>query len=368
MSTPSEISPLAYDPMYEVPEESEALAREGLMTTLRGISETTYTDSGHATRSVHAKSHGLLLGEIRVMDGLPDYLAQGLFAKPVTLPIVMRFSTIPGDMLDDNVSTPRGLAIKVVGVEGARLIGTENAVTQDFLLVNGPAFLTPGPQQFLSNLKFLAATTNRVPDLKRALSTILQRAEKLIESVGGESATIKTIGGHLETNILGEIYFSQAPILYGEYMAKISIAPVSDSLVQLKNAPVDLKNKPNGLREAVVDFFSSNTAEWELRVQLCTDLESMPIEDASVVWPEELSPYIAVARIIVKPQLAWSEARSKMIDDGMSFSPWHGIEAHRPIGSIMRVRKMAYEMSAKFRAEHNRTSMIEPICLQNFPI
>ncbi len=368
MSTPSEISPLAYDPMYEVPDESEALAREGLMTTLRGISETTYKDSGHATRSVHAKSHGLLLGEIHVMEGLPDYLAQGLFAKPVTLPIVMRFSTIPGDMLDDNVSTPRGLAIKVVGVEGARLIGTENAVTQDFLLVNGPAFLTPGPQQFLSNLKFLAATTNRVPDLKRALSTILQGAEKLIESVGGESATIKTIGGHLETNILGEIYFSQAPILYGEYMAKISIAPVSDSLVQLKNAPVDLKNKPNGLREAVVDFFSSNTAEWELRVQLCTDLESMPIEDASVVWPEELSPYIAVARIIVKPQLAWSEARSKMIDDGMSFSPWHGIEAHRPIGSIMRVRKMAYEMSAKFRAEHNRTSMIEPICLQNFPI
>lgn len=186
--------------------------------------------------------------------------------------------------------------------------------------------------------------------------------------MGGESATIKTIGGHPETNILGETYFSQAPILYGEYMAKISIAPISDTLTQLKNVPVDLKDKPNGLREAVVDFFASNTAEWELRVQLCTDLESMPIEDASIVWPEELSPYIAVARITAKPQLAWSEERSKMIDDGMSFSPWHGIEAHRPIGSIMRVRKMAYEMSAKFRAEHNSTSIVEPVCLKDFPI
>lgn len=36
----------------------------------------------------------------------------------------MRFSTNPGDMLDDKVSTPRGLAIKLIGVEGARLPGS----------------------------------------------------------------------------------------------------------------------------------------------------------------------------------------------------------------------------------------------------
>lgn len=364
----SQFSPLFYNPDYEVPEEEETQTREGLMTTLRGISETTSKDSGHATRSVHAKSHGLLIGELQVLDNLPSYLAQGIFAKVASYPVVMRFSTIPGDMLDDNVSTPRGLAVKVVGVEGKRLMGNENAVTQDFVLVNGPAFLTSGPRQFLSKLKLLATTTDKVPALKKALSTILQGTERLIEAVGGESATIKTIGGHPETNVLGETYFSQVPIMYGDYMAKISVAPISDSLTQLKNAPVDLTDKPNGLREAVVDFFASNTAQWELRVQLCTDLQAMPIEDASVVWPEELSPYVAVAHIAAKPQTAWSDARSATVDDGMSFSPWHGIEAHRPIGSIMRVRKMAYEMSAKFRAEHNRVSMVEPASLQDFPI
>ncbi len=368
MSTLSpEFSPLSYHSDYEVPEEEEAQTREKLMTTLRGISETTYKDSGHAMRSVHAKSHGLLIGELQVLDGLPPYLAQGIFAKMASFPVVMRISTIPGDMLDDNVSTPRGFAIKVVGVEGERLMGTENAVTQDFVLVNGPAFLTSGPRQFLSKLKLLATTTDKAPALKKALSTVLQGTERLIEAAGGESATIKTIGGHPETNVLGETYFSQVPIMYGDYMAKISIAPVSDSLTQLKNAPVDLNDKPNGLREAVVDFFGSNTAHWELRVQLCTDLQAMPIEDASVVWPEELIPYVAVALITAKPQMAWSDARSKAVDDGMSFSPWHGIEAHRPIGSIMRVRKMAYEMSAKFRAEHNRVSMVEPASLQDFP-
>ncbi len=36
-------------------------------------------------------------------------------------------------------------------------------------------------------------------------------------------------------------------------------------------------------------------------MQLCTDLDAMPVEDASVVWPEDKSPHVAVARITVKP-------------------------------------------------------------------
>jgi hypothetical protein len=80
----------------------------------------------------------------------------------------------------------------------------------------------------------------------------------------------------------------------------------------------------------------------------------MPIENAAVMWPEEISPYRPIARITVKPQVAWSEARSAAVDDGMSFSPWHGLAAHRPLGGIMRVRKAVYEMAKKFRAEKNR--------------
>ena len=366
-NTNNPISPLVYDPVYEVLEQDEAETQQALIKTLTGISEITFKDSGHATRSVHAKSHGLLLGEIEIFDHLPPHLAQGLFAKALSLPVVMRFSTPPGDMLDDNVSVPRGLALKIIGVEGERLIDSEDAITQDFVLVNGPAFSKPNAKKFLSNLKLLAATTDKAPVLKKVLSTVLRSTEKLIEAVGGESATLKSLGGHPETNILGETYFSQAPILFGDYMAKISVAPISDTLTQLKNAPVDLHNKPNGLREAVVDFFDVNTAVWELRVQLCTDLENMPIEDSSIVWSENLSPYIAVARITAKPQAAWSDALSRAVDDGMSFNPWHGIAAHRPIGSIMRVRKMAYEMSVRFRAEHSGLPILEPANLNNFP-
>lgn len=357
--------PLMYDADYEILEEGEAETAAELQKTLMNISETTFKHSGHATRSVHAKSHGLLLADIEILPNLPPTLAQGMFAKPCTLPLVMRFSTVPGDILDDGVSTPRGLAIKIVGVDGERLEGSEGAITQDFVLVNGPAFLTPGAKKFLASLRLLASTTDKVPNLKKAFSAVLQGAEKALEAVGGGSPSIKAMGGHPETNLLGETYFSQAPILYGPYMAKVCVAPVSRELLQLKDSPVDLTNRPNGLRDAVIEFFSNQYAVWELRVQLCTNLETMPIEDASVVWPEEQSPYITVARITAKPQEAWSDKRSALVDDGMSFSPWHGITAHRPIGSIMRVRKMAYEMSARFRIERNQGQAVEPTSLEN---
>ena len=214
-------SPLIYDPAYEIPEEGEAETRTQLTKTLESISETTFKDSGHATRSVHAKSHGLLRADLRVLDDLPPVLAQGIFAKPGSWPVVMRFSTVPGDMLDDSVSTPRGLAVKVVGVQGERLGNSEGAVTQDFLLVNGPAFPTPGAKKFLSRLKLLASTTDKVPALKKALSAVFRGTERAIEAVGGKSGTLKALGGHPETNILGETFFSQVPILFGPYMAKV---------------------------------------------------------------------------------------------------------------------------------------------------
>lgn len=354
------IHALHYDPSVEHPEDDEQETARQLTETLRGICETTFKNGGHAIRAVHAKSHALLSGEMTVLGDLPQELAQGIFAKPGRHPVALRFSTTPGDLLDDNVSTPRGVALKIIGVEGARLPGSENATTQDFLMVNGPAFAAPTAKAFLKNLKLLASTTDKAPGAKIVFSTALQAVEKVIEAFGGKSSTVVSLGGHPETHILGETFFTQAPMLYGPYMAKLSLMPVSPDLADLKGKPVDLRGHPDGLREAVNDFLDIYDAEWELRAQLCVDLEKMPIEDASVEWPEDLSPFISVARIVVKSQTGWSPAQSVKMDDGMAFSPWHGVEAHRPLGSIMRVRKMAYEMSAKFRSERNARKVEEP--------
>lgn len=360
-------APLRYSPSVETPEENEAETARELTETMMGISQTTYKDCGHAMRSVHAKSHGILRGELQVFDNLPEPLAQGLFAKPRRYPAVLRLSTTPGDILDDSVSTPRGLALKIVGVEGERLSGSEGDITQDFVMVNGPAFQTASGGAFLKNLKMLAKTTDSAQWPKKMISAAMRGTEAFVEAFGGKSPKVISLGGQPETHILGETFYSQVPILYGVYMAKIAVAPVSPDLKNLTGQPLDVNGKPNGLREAVVDFFRSTGGEWELRVQLCTDLDSMPIEDPSAVWPEDQSPYVAVARIVAPPQDAWSRERSAIVDDGFSFSPWHGIAAHRPLGRIMRMRKQAYETVAKFRREQDGAPLTEPRSLDDLP-
>ncbi|KQV36831.1 catalase family protein [Massilia sp. Root335] len=352
--------PIPYEPAFETPEDDEAQTAFDLQTTMRSISTKTYEDSGRALRSVHAKTHGLLLGELTVEAGLPEAYAQGLFAAPGTYPVVMRLSTTPGDILGDDVSTPRGMAIKIVGVPGARVEGSENDVTQDFVLVNGPVFNAPTAKRFLGGARLLAATTDKAPNLKRLFSAAARGTEHALEAVGAESATIKALGGHPETHPLGDTYYSQAPILYGRYMAKVQVAPVAPALTALAGSPVDLEDRPDGLRDAVVGHFAGQGGEWEVRVQLCTDLDTMPIEDASVEWPQAASPYVTVARLRAPPQKAYGDTLARRIDEGMQFNPWHALAAHRPLGSIMRVRKAVYAMSKRFRAERNGIAIAEP--------
>lgn len=361
-------TPLRYDSSMEIAEEDDVETTAGLIETMQKITAITTRDYGRGVRSVHAKCHGLLIGKMTVIDGLPPHLAQGLFARAGAYDVVLRISTIPGDILDDNVSTPRGMAVKVIGVDGERLAGSAGDVTQDFVMVNGPAFLKSNAKDFLGSAKLLAATTDKGKGLKKAFSTIARGTEKLLESVGGQSGTLIAMGGQAETNVLGETYYSQAPVLYGDYVCKIGLFPVSPSLTALTKAPVDLKDKPDGLRGAVIDHFAAHAGEWELRVQLCTDLETMPIEDASVVWPEETSPYVAVARIMVAPQSAWNSTRQAALDEGLSFSPWHGIAAHRPLGSIMRVRKAVYETMAAERMKTNGKPGGEPVSLASLGV
>jgi hypothetical protein len=362
MSDPTLVNPLRYDAAFEKAEDDEAKTTSEMIDTLHGVAQTMADHTGHAMRSVHAKNHGLLRGELQVYPTLPPQLAQGLFARPASYPVLIRLSTPPAEELPDNVSLPRGMAIKIMGVYGERLPGSENDTTQDFVMINGPTFGRPDAKHFLKDLKLVAATTDKSPGGKQFLSALLRGAEAVMEAVGGESAKLKGLGGHPQTHPLGETYFTQLPVLYGDYMAKISIAPVSPALTALHAAPLDMKGKPDAMREAVTEFFAVTTAavEWEVRVQLCSDIESMPIEDASVTWPEDQSPYIAVARIVVAPQIVPGAQQLHAADDRLAFSPWHGITAHRPLGSLMRVRQAIYAASSDFRAQRNACPMHEP--------
>lgn len=359
MTSHAALSPVRFTPEVEDIQPDEPQTARDLAETMLSVSEKTYSDSGHAIRAVHAKSHGLLQARLEVLEDLPPDYAQGLFAEPGSYEAIIRLSTTPGDLLHDSVSTPRGMAIKIMDVDGQRLAGSENSRSQDFILVNGKEFNSPSGKAFLKNLKLLAATTDRLEGTKELLSKAFRGVEAALEAVGRESAALKSMGGTPPTHILGESFYGQLPLRHGDYIAKIAVVPASDSLKALAGVRLDTRD-PDVIRHKVQEFFEDQAAEWHLQVQLCTDLDTMPVESVEA-WDEENSPFVTVARITAQPQTAWTQERSEAADDGMHFSPWNGITAHQPLGSIMRLRKLAYQRSAAFRSQRNETPVTEPL-------
>jgi len=346
---PADFKPLRYDPAYEQPEPDEAETIQEIMDTMAEIQRKTYQSQGHAIRSVHAKGHAILKGELEVYDNLPPYLAQGFFAKPGKYAIIARISTQPGDVLPDSVSTPRGISLKVLDVVGEHLPGADESTTQDFIVVNSPVF----PQKlkdFLSGLKRFDALTNKAEGFKEVFSKVLRAAGEVVESVtGSDEGVMAGMGGQLAKHPMGDTYYSQGAFLYGDYMAKFALTPVSSNLTSLKGKDIDVDSDEDALRHLLKDFFATNGGEWAFGVQLSTDIKKMPVEDASVEWPEEESPYLTVGKVTIEPQDAWAAENVTVVEDKMYFSPWHGLAAHRPLGAIQRARKAPYKASAEFR-------------------
>lgn len=355
--------PLRFAPDFEsIPPDEEDI-QQGLTEAMLAIQRKTDADMGHAYRAVHAKAHGYLRARFEVVEGLPATLAQGLFAKAASYDAILRFSTTPGDVLNDDVSTPRGAALKVLGVPGERLPGSESETTQNWVMGNSPSFQVATAAAFLKQLRVLAASTGHAEPGKRVVSVLSRTTNAALDKVGLKSATLTTLAGQATTELLGDTFYSQAPLLHGDYFGKVAVVPVSSELTALSGRSLDLSGHPDAIRESVQRHFRSCSGVWELRVQLATSIDSMPVEDAATQWPESESPYQTVARITAAPQESWSDALRDLIEDRLAFNPWIGLAAHRPLGSIMRARRPAYATAREYRARSNGVEIDEPAAL-----
>ncbi len=367
MSNPSERY-VRYSDNVEVKQPDEdALILKTLESVAR-MGQKVFDKHRHAMRGAHAKGHGGLKGELKIYDNLPTSLAQGLFREPRTYPVMIRFSTAPGDIMPDGMSSFRGMAIKVIGVEGAKLLSAEpDALTQDFLMINRPVFPAGNVARYLNEQLLQENVVVSAPEeAQQLLTTALRTVNSITEKVGVELYPT-ALGITLpETHILGETYYTSAALRYGDYVAKISASPLSASLQPLVGKTVNTDN-PSALRDLVVEFFRTQSAEYELRVQLCTNLETMPIEDAAVQWSEQESPYQAIAKLTIPVQEAYSPARRVYVDEVLSFNAWHCIAEHRPLGSIQRVRMQVYEASSRYRHQMNQQPKVEPRRIEEMP-
>ncbi|MHB8478221.1 MAG: catalase, partial [Steroidobacteraceae bacterium] len=107
---------------------------------------------GNARRDAHPKAHGCVKAEIHVLESLPGALAQGIFIPGRTYQAWIRFSNGSGDPTRADIKRDaRGMAIKVLGVPGKKLLEDEDdAMTQDFIMINHPVFFATDPARYLS--------------------------------------------------------------------------------------------------------------------------------------------------------------------------------------------------------------------------
>ena len=371
---------LPYSPALEVVADDEHVTFDELSRVMQHITRKMASHYRHAYRPVHAKSHGVLVGTLEVLPGLAPELAQGLFAQPGSYPVVFRFSTNPGDLLADNVSSPRGLAMKVLNVAGEQLPSNAGNTTQDFVCVNANAFAAPDPKGFLGAIKLFDKTLDIPEPVKHGVSVVAQAANTVLKAVHLPSTTLEGIGAPA-THILGESFSTVVPLRYGDFVAKIGFAPASDNLKALTGKHVDLGADYNALEELIRRFFRHEGGTWDVKVQLALaedaalkeEEKSFPIEKADTVWPEAEhkgkpgSPWQTVGQITVAAQETYSDARQLFVDEQLSFTPWHALAAHRPLGGIMRSRLKAYEEAAKYRAQRNKRVVSEPKSADEIP-
>ncbi|AWN37126.1 catalase family protein [Methylobacterium radiodurans] len=342
---------LRYAPDIEQPAPDEQETIDGIIQGMTQQSQTVEKREHHAVRASHAKSSACVTGELTVAAGLPPELAQGLFATPGTHKVAVRFAQGPGETLGDRVSTHRGMSIKVFGVPGEKLPG-HDVETQDFVLATGTTFPSGTASGFLRDGTVIGKSTGLPEGVKSAVSSTARNLNKVLHAFGTESA-MADFFGHPYSHPLADSYFSQAPMRFGDYVAKLGAVPATQAQRDLAEWRLDPHGDENGFRHATVAFFRDDDVVFELKAQLWADTERQPIEDSSVDWPVSISPYRTVATIRLPRQDAYSPGRVRYFDEVMTFRPAHSLAAHRPLGSIMRARLQVYRALSDFRHREN---------------
>jgi hypothetical protein len=292
-------------------------------------------------RDAHPKQHGLVRAEFRVEPSLPHELRVGLFADPREFQAWIRFSNMSEPPQADFHPDSRGMAIKVMGVEGEKILESErDAKTQDFVLMSTDFFVTKDVAGFADFVAAIEGGTLRL------IGHFLTHPRLLWLFFRARSRC----GSPLEIR-----YGSTTPYLFGARAVKYSVRPHVAS-----PTPVPARPDPDYLRLAMMHTLALQEARFDFLVQFQTDAERMPIEDPRVVWDESSSPYVKLATIRIPPQ-EFDTTVQRELGENMHFTPWHSLPEHRPLGGVNRGRKIIYEEMSRFRQHRNGVPHEEPI-------
>ncbi len=302
-----------------------------------------------AERAGNTKTYGVVRAEFHVSPDIPASFKKGIFAEAKSYPAWIRFSG-PGPLSPPDVADAGILSIgvKVMGVAGDKLLDDEKR-TQDFLGISSPTFTTPNTRENLKLQKQIYARTPVFYFLKPFDSHLLDMA-------------MQGLYARMNRSPLEVQYWSCVPYLCGDGTAvKYSVRPTSNHKTKIPwNPPADW------LRQSLAMRLAAESVELDLLIQAQTDPRRMPIEDASIEWPERLSPFVPVAKISI-PRQRFDSPEQTAFANVLSYNPWHTTATHRPLGNQNRTRRVIYTQLSGLRQAMNRVRHIEPDGSEVFP-
>jgi hypothetical protein len=326
--------------------------------------------TGRAVRGAHAKTLAVVRAEVEILAHPPSPYAQGIYGKPGRHDAVIRFSSASNHLGPDAVLGPvLGFAMKIFDVPGSKLVeGEPDSNTFDLVLKNNPNFVANTARHYVvlqeignDSGKYLARGKDGFHDLLTDLLTGKGTFEQKDWAWEEMFAFVNAATRTPLRNPLLNTYWSMAAVRHGDYVAKVRVAAAAENAEHVTHHQVDLKSAADVFGPMLADELRARGFDFELQVQLCADLETMPVNDATVEWPEQLSPFVTVARVHV-PRQDISEAEQSEAADALAFNQWRVTEPHRPMGEIMDVRRI-YSTSARIRRELNGQPLTEPMSI-----
>jgi len=300
-----------------------------------------FADDGRPMRGNHAKIlAGFAGAKFRVSPDISADLSVGFLIPGNEYDAIVRFSNASGEARPDDAKPDlRGAAVRV---------RTERR-DHDFLMTN--------------------ANKHHARDAREAMVTIMAGAlkHKAEKHIPGEGILDEAAGGiafygyllthlHKETadrikdtlqeqtarevkSVATVTYFSRAPIAIGNVTnpdqsiaVKYRLEPVGDKSEQFGDN--------NDLGQELKNRLNQKDVRFLFQVQRYIDSQTTPIEDATVIWPDE---WETIGELVIPRETGTDNE----VVDGLAFSPWKTDLANfRPIGSMNRSRETVYKASA----------------------
>jgi hypothetical protein len=328
---------------------------------------------GRVVRDAHAKGYGLARGEFEILSDIPKEYAQGIYAKPGLHEAMVRFSNGTNHVGDDRILGPIvGIGLKIFGIEGTTLLEDEpDSHTFDYAMIDHPVFFANSLahyvfiQSLFANIGVAPPANLSAEEKQAAVHRFLYEWVTGKGTLRPEEWAWEELGAFLQLaqhnyiNLLLQTYWTMGAVRHGDFVAKVRVAPVQSFADRVARRALDPVSAQQVFRPALVEELRERPYEFDVQVQLCTDLTQMPVEKTTVVWPESLSPYVTVAKLRLPQQDIGGEDNFERMDKA-SISPWRVTEEHRPLGSIMRSRKEVYRQSSILRHQTNHQERKEP--------